>query len=1166
MPRKFSRLFLITAVITLFLTAILIGGSDKPTRQTYFNIKQAPKYAIPIEHGPLGGINKESAPALSLGLIPTSSPGIMVGETTYDLQHIGSMGRQIAFHPFNNMVHFVWMSQTDYSIPGDRNIRYQAYDTEDSPPGYIMVAGEIKTVDYSGYVSIDVTGSYFGPTFFACHTDSAGDPRHNWTVVYRDYFPGLGLFSEIYLKPDSLADWYFEDAFGNPLETIWPQIEVHDGTEEVVYVLSHVMQGSDDLIMYRKVIDGIADWDNGRRLETVTNLGYLIVANQGSDSVAIVYTDDRVGEDEGSGGQTDLDVWYMLSENQGADWNAPICVTNYTEDSLWRAFTDLAAVYADDGTLHILWNARELYDSINYYDYRCRLMHWDWTNGSSIVTEARYDLIYACHPGTWDMNIAKMSISQCDGNLYALWTQFGYPNDEAALSDCSQGGFANGELFLCGSDDNGLTWDQPQNLTQTRTPDCDSNLCDSDHWSSMVRYGMVYDGAPDTLDILYINDKDAGGIPLGEGTWCVNPVMHLRIPCRTIDHLPRTSFEPVSYNDSTHTLPGTQLDTTLTIFNLGNTALNWTATIEYENGSNWIDMSAMSGSIPPSPSTNWTTINVSLNDNGTLSSDPSIWEADIIITSAASTSPDTLPVHLTVTTNYKYIRVGDVDTSGQITVLDAISIVRFICEGLPYDGPLALGDVNNDCQVDITDASHLLAYIFFTLENRPELATDTCNQTSVVSGGCKSSLDSSYTDPAIIVCPAGDHPFHVYLRNQYGEPVGWEAATIEFVGCNDNEPCAGSSKTFTTLTARSSWEDGIQTFYMKGGNSDLGCYANIYLPRGLLATVPVRMLDADGDFLVTMDADYDSTLHNDYNGDGVINYNDITLFSGHLGHSCTPLPDCELLGFDFAFIPESMPEAGDEIELRLNLSNNNPSHACRIEIVEFYATPFESGSNDIEPIETLTPDTLVESGQVYSVSVPYTILDEDGRCLYAEVTTGCCPDPIIGDRCFQQHQPCKVDSNVCYEMIIQLDSVPIQSIEYYVSEAPDWTVTVGSLPSSYPVYSPVSIDVQICTADLNHIGDSSAVVIYAYYDELKTQFSEFESRVVFTSRTGDVNNDCFINVGDAVFLINYIFKNGPPPVPLEAGDVNCDEAINVGDAVSVINYIFKNGRQPCLVE
>ncbi|MFW9842199.1 MAG: dockerin type I domain-containing protein [Candidatus Thorarchaeota archaeon] len=62
---------------------------------------------------------------------------------------------------------------------------------------------------------------------------------------------------------------------------------------------------------------------------------------------------------------------------------------------------------------------------------------------------------------------------------------------------------------------------------------------------------------------------------------------------------------------------------------------------------------------------------------------------------------------------------------------------------------------------------------------------------------------------------------------------------------------------------------------------------------------------------------------------------------------------------------------------------------------------------------------------------------------------------------------------------------------------------------------------------------------------------------------GDSNGDGSINVSDAVFLINYVFKGGPPPDPLEAGDANCDSGISVADAVYIINFVFKSGPDPC---
>lgn len=61
---------------------------------------------------------------------------------------------------------------------------------------------------------------------------------------------------------------------------------------------------------------------------------------------------------------------------------------------------------------------------------------------------------------------------------------------------------------------------------------------------------------------------------------------------------------------------------------------------------------------------------------------------------------------------------------------------------------------------------------------------------------------------------------------------------------------------------------------------------------------------------------------------------------------------------------------------------------------------------------------------------------------------------------------------------------------------------------------------------------------------------------------GDANGDWIIDVADVVFLVNYLYKNGPAPDPLEAGDANCDGIVDVGDVVFLINYLFKGGPTP----
>ncbi|MDD1748951.1 MAG: SBBP repeat-containing protein [Methanothrix sp.] len=61
---------------------------------------------------------------------------------------------------------------------------------------------------------------------------------------------------------------------------------------------------------------------------------------------------------------------------------------------------------------------------------------------------------------------------------------------------------------------------------------------------------------------------------------------------------------------------------------------------------------------------------------------------------------------------------------------------------------------------------------------------------------------------------------------------------------------------------------------------------------------------------------------------------------------------------------------------------------------------------------------------------------------------------------------------------------------------------------------------------------------------------------------GDANRDSKVTVSDVVYIVNYLFKGGPPPNPLLSGDANCDGKVTVADVVFLINYLFKGGPAP----
>jgi subtilisin family serine protease len=73
---------------------------------------------------------------------------------------------------------------------------------------------------------------------------------------------------------------------------------------------------------------------------------------------------------------------------------------------------------------------------------------------------------------------------------------------------------------------------------------------------------------------------------------------------------------------------------------------------------------------------------------------------------------------------------------------------------------------------------------------------------------------------------------------------------------------------------------------------------------------------------------------------------------------------------------------------------------------------------------------------------------------------------------------------------------------------------------------------------------------------------EFRPFTVQVGMRGDANNDGTVNIGDAVYLVNYIFKGGPAPDTDYLGDANGDESVNIGDAVYLIDYIFHGGPPP----
>jgi len=60
----------------------------------------------------------------------------------------------------------------------------------------------------------------------------------------------------------------------------------------------------------------------------------------------------------------------------------------------------------------------------------------------------------------------------------------------------------------------------------------------------------------------------------------------------------------------------------------------------------------------------------------------------------------------------------------------------------------------------------------------------------------------------------------------------------------------------------------------------------------------------------------------------------------------------------------------------------------------------------------------------------------------------------------------------------------------------------------------------------------------------------------------DINGDSSLNLFDATYLIEYLYRDGPAPVSPADGNVNGDTVVNIFDIVYIISYLYISGPPP----
>ena len=414
----------------------------------------------------------------------SNSPGEVIGTSYYAYQTNGSTGNRISLDA-DGGIHISWTKGT---ASGGRP-RYIYYNFKDEITGEWLGETAVTSENGTGFVTMDLmAGGEAMPVYHFA------DATPSYTGIAVDLFRGFGIFEEFPIP-----------AFGT--EWIWPYV-ARNNTDGRIHVIGTDYANSTNYGYTYSTDDG-QSWARYTAAFSSDMLTGTICTSPVSSKTAALYSLDN-----GSGF---LDVMVVESEDGiNWSWNDPINITEFGPNADMSAWADLDGLYDYDDNLHVGYQGQTVDPSDGSVLIWGEIMHWSEATGHTVA---------GSHPNTDTCSVvnyctcmSKMSlgVNPENGNLFMLWA-------DGSQNDVSAAGFSNGELLASASTDNGATWFEQVNLTNSHTPGCNPPDCDSDYYSSLAE---KVDG---TLHIMYVDDDDAGAEWNGQGGWTNNNVLYLAV-------------------------------------------------------------------------------------------------------------------------------------------------------------------------------------------------------------------------------------------------------------------------------------------------------------------------------------------------------------------------------------------------------------------------------------------------------------------------------------------------------------------------------------------------------------------------------------------------------------------------------------------------------------
>lgn len=530
------------AVLAGSASLALAGNADNA--RAHDHLKTSPEPAQRLIHGLETDGQETGRTAEARTIDRESRVGDMVelGTTTYEYQSNGST-RMIAVSS-DGVAHGTIMTSSQLEGFSDRRVKTWCVDSD-----LTVISPLDATAERAGYATMAVTSAAPGnglagnSSVAAFHT--AAD---SWVGV--DFFGCTHAFNLVQTNTGML----------------WPHVAL-DGDDRI-HVVNYDSESND--VWYQASSNG-ATWDAAaiRLTDNSQALGAMTVGSKTSSRAAVLFHETTSVEDipfdmgEGFIGiQIHSDILGVVADdgditaqfNEGHIQN----FTNFGPDSEVpfgpygsRAYADVDGIFDHTeannlhvvftggpqwtDTLHAFWAPDDTmqYAYMNWNLGRGQIWHhnvdqdtWSLVWGSNSVFDDRDD--DWVRAGAWRQSNDRptLGIDPETGYLYCAWNQ--RTGDDSGPEDADGLRIGNSEMYVSCSADNGETWGQPVNITETHCDDCASGECCSEDWGSMAEIVDAY------LHLTYIYDLDPGGFIQEQGGSYACPYYYHRVPVEEV--------------------------------------------------------------------------------------------------------------------------------------------------------------------------------------------------------------------------------------------------------------------------------------------------------------------------------------------------------------------------------------------------------------------------------------------------------------------------------------------------------------------------------------------------------------------------------------------------------------------------------------------------------